>query len=88
MPGAYGYISGIGTQFTNFGLIQMAHGGHWTFTGANSLSGGLNVTSGGTLNATGTTTIASVISILGTGIFDARRAVSRRGKHSVGLRYD
>ncbi len=80
MPGAAnGYVSGIGSQFTNFGLIQMTHGGHWTFAGTNSLSGGLIVTSGGTLTATGATTIAGAISITGTGVFDARAGLSLAG---------
>lgn len=46
---AYGALSGIGTQFTDFARITVDAGAYWTLNGSNTIASGVTLTDSGTL---------------------------------------
>jgi uncharacterized protein with beta-barrel porin domain len=51
-----GTLSGLGTSFTHFGVVNVDSGAAWTFTGANNIASGVTLTNNGTLSNSGTIT--------------------------------
>lgn len=62
---AAGSITGLGTSFTNFGIVSVDAGAHWALTGTNLVAAGVTLTDSGTLTNTGTFTNAGIVNVTG-----------------------
>ena len=75
LEGAGGALSGLGTQYTNFGTLGVASGATWTMAATTAFSGGLAVSgffglTGGTQTIGGVLSGAGVISVGGNSVLD------------------
>ena len=72
-----GTISGLGSQFVDFGAIQIDNGANWSLGSGNSVVAGVNLTDAGTLMlSNGVFTDNGATTIAGTGLYDAYATVT------------
>ena len=78
LAGQHGVLTGLGTQFTGFGLVQLLVGASWSAGGSQTITAGetfvvgsgATFTSNGALSGTGTLAVAGVATFAGASLFD------------------